>query len=348
MYNNLFSLSTCRRFRIKKTKMDNIIYSNDRTIVISCSSDTEGAVVIESGVKGIRQNAFENCSKITEVIIPKGVERIGSNAFKGCTMLSKVILPEGLSFLGKSAFSECFNLKSIIIPSSLTEIKEKTFYHNVNLQQITIPEGVKAIGHNSFNWCRQLKEVILPSSLFSLGNAFVDCEALSQVTIKSEEIFHRLDTNKIFNGCDNLKKIHKIIDTYIDVYIYKDYEKCSKNLSDPSVIKPHAFTSKKPLPEYVILNLRIPENVSEIKHHAFYKCLQLGSVEIPGTVSEIPEYAFAGCTKLKKVIIHEGVKTISDYAFDGCSNLEQIKMPTSLKKISEKAFSECYKLTINS
>ena len=320
-----------------------LIYSEDGTILISCPRDFDGTVVIPKGTKGIRQNAFEDCSKITNVIVPEGVEKIGSKAFQGCLMLSKVVLPDGLSYLGKSAFSRCYNLQSVTVPASLTVLKDNTFYYNVNLQEVVIPEGVKEIGNNCFNWCRLLEKVVLPSSLCKLGTAFVDCESLSQVTIKSETVLANLDEYKSFKGCKKLKQIHKLIDVNMDICIdgIKANTSCSKFRQKYMRIKSYAFTDKKTFPEFARFNCCIPDYCLEIGHHAFYKCSIIEKVEIPGTISVIPEYAFAGCTNLKEVIIHDGVKKIEDYAFEGCSNLVNIKLPDSLISVSENAFNGC-------
>ena len=49
-----------------------------------------------SKLQTIENNAFENCTSLTEITIPSEVTTIGSDIFRGCTNLQTIILPAGL------------------------------------------------------------------------------------------------------------------------------------------------------------------------------------------------------------------------------------------------------------
>ena len=46
----------------------------------------EKKVTIPEGVTIIGENAFENCTSLTEINIPDSVTSIGKGAFKGCNI----------------------------------------------------------------------------------------------------------------------------------------------------------------------------------------------------------------------------------------------------------------------
>ena len=60
-------------------------------------------------VSSIEENAFYNCSSLTEVIIPDTVSKVGGYAFRGCTSLTKVFIPQNTS-IGENTFYGCNSL----------------------------------------------------------------------------------------------------------------------------------------------------------------------------------------------------------------------------------------------
>ena len=89
----------------------------------------------------------------------------------------------------------------------------------------------------------------------------------------------------------------------------------------------------------------IPDSVTSIGDHAFYKCYSLTSIKIPNSVTNIGEYAFLNCENLTSIIIPNSVTSIGDHAFAGCESLTSINIPNSVTSISNHAFDECYSLT---
>lgn len=64
-------------------------------------------------------DAFEDCTALTDVIIRDGVKTIGSNAFKGCSSLANVTLPDSLTYIDSFAFSKCNKLKTLDLPDNM-------------------------------------------------------------------------------------------------------------------------------------------------------------------------------------------------------------------------------------
>ena len=61
--------------------VNNMLYSKDGSTFILCPAQTEGKVVLENGVTEIKECAFANCTKITDIVIPDTVSKIDDNAF---------------------------------------------------------------------------------------------------------------------------------------------------------------------------------------------------------------------------------------------------------------------------
>ena len=66
-------------------------------------------------VTSIGNNAFRDCTSLTEVKIPDSVINIGDYAFYGCTSLTGITIPDGVTSVGFQTFSGCISLKEIAI-----------------------------------------------------------------------------------------------------------------------------------------------------------------------------------------------------------------------------------------
>ena len=53
--------------------------------------------MVPEGVTAIGEEAFFDCTDLTQIILPEGLKVVKEAAFDGCTALTKVILPDPLS-----------------------------------------------------------------------------------------------------------------------------------------------------------------------------------------------------------------------------------------------------------
>lgn len=93
-----------------------------------------------------------------------------------------------------------------------------------------------------------------------------------------------------------------------------------------------------------VIEIVIPEGVTQIGQRAFCSCSKLATVSIPDSVNSIGEHAFEWCTSLTSVIIPENVTCIEASTFNGCTNLTSITLPDSVISIGACAFQECTSL----
>ena len=89
----------------------------------------------------------------------------------------------------------------------------------------------------------------------------------------------------------------------------------------------------------------VPDNWTEIRASAFYRCTKLQSITILNNIATIGESAFSVCTSLKSITIPSSVTTIKAYAFNMCSKLTDVTLPSSLTTLGASVFAKCGVLT---
>ena len=184
--------------------------------------------VLITDITEIGDDAFLNCSGLTNVTIPDSVTKIGCYSFSGCSGLTNMSIPNSVTSIGAYAFSHCSGLTgklripnsitnigysafggcltgSLTIPNSMTCIPPGAFYGCSGLTSVTIPRSVKSIWRDAFCGCRGLTGVTIPDSVTGIGrNAFVSCTGLTDVIIPPSVI---IIGDTPFGGC-NLKRIY--------------------------------------------------------------------------------------------------------------------------------------------
>ena len=213
-----------------------------------CDRLTE--VVFNEDLYKIGKSTFSGCSSLKSIVLPSTIIDIGHRAFYGCSCLMEVVLHEGIIQIGSKAFGHCSSLQSITLPSSLTVIDNCTFSNCINLEQVVLNEGLYKIGQSAFYDCSSLKSITIPSTVTKIGkSAFANCNRLTEIVLN-----------------DGLKKIGNF-----------------------------AFNECKSLQ-----SITIPFTVIEIDQNAFYSCNRLREIEFHGVVQTIGAKAFAYCSALEK------------------------------------------------
>ena len=61
--------------------VDNVLFNKDKTELLMCARNKNGTYIIPSGVKGVAENAFVDCSDITALMIPISLEYFNLDVF---------------------------------------------------------------------------------------------------------------------------------------------------------------------------------------------------------------------------------------------------------------------------
>lgn len=138
-------------------------------------------------------------------------------------------------------------------------------------ENASIPDdgSVTSIGEWAFSGCSRLTSIAIPASVTK-----IDCTA--------------------FDSCTSLKGVYI---TDIAAWCGILFKKPDKG----SFHYPLEYARNLYLNGTLVSELVIPDGVTSIGEHAFYRCKSLTSVVIPDSVTEIGEYAFESCTNLKTV-----------------------------------------------
>ena len=148
----------------------------------NCTNLTD--ITIPSSVTSIGKYAFQACTSITSIDIPSSVTSIGEAAFLYCTSLTSITIPEGVTSMGPAAFYGCSSLASVTIPSTITSISNRAFRECTSLVSINIPSSVTSIDECAFQTCTSLVSIDIPSSVTNIGqSAFLNCTSLISITI---------------------------------------------------------------------------------------------------------------------------------------------------------------------
>ena len=132
----------------------------------------------------IEENAFAECSSLTEAEIHHKVKIIGKQAFYKCVSLRKVSIGDSVECIGESAFAKCGELQNITIGSGVLLIGECAFKNCIKLEKIEIPGNVNTIDKGAFKGCSTLAKVVLAEGVKIVEcHAFKECKALKEVEI---------------------------------------------------------------------------------------------------------------------------------------------------------------------
>lgn len=282
--------------------------------------------VFPPNVKVIGEDAFADCTGLTEINLPEGLETIKTTAFFNCGF-TEVKIPDSVTTIGDGAFSDCSDLKSFdgkfasedkrcliqdgrlltfapaelteyTIPEGVTAIGGWAFVEAMDLTKVTFPDGLESIGPDAFSHCG-LTTLELPETLKTIGdNSFIDNRNVQ--TIKIPDSVTTLGQG-VFINCRGLESI--TIGKGITKIPYETFYGCLK-------------LSK--------VNFASDNNITSIEAEAFYQCHALAEITLPVKVTKIEADAFKECFNLKNLTIGGAIQTIGTHAFDTCTALETI------------------------
>ena len=318
----------------------NITNATNKTVAVTYSGssyssvDNEyiGSVVIPESVSyngkvysvtSIEERAFFRCSGLTSVTIPNSVTSIGNDAFWYCSGLTSITIPNSVTSIGSGAFESCSGLKEVHITDLVAwcnidfgNYYANPMYYSDNLYlnggivtNLVIPDGVTEIKDYAFRGCPSLTSITIPNSVKSIGES-------------------------AFYNCDGLKEVHI---TDLVAWCSIDFEGSSAN--------PLYYAQNLYLNNELITELVIPNGVTSIGNHAFYRCKGLTSITIPNSVTSIGSGAFEHCTGLTSITIPNSVTSIGEHAFSSCSGLTNVTIGNSVTSIGRWAFQYCSGLT---
>ena len=290
------------------------------------------AVVIQTGVQNILNNAFTGCTALTAVTLPAGLSVIKDYAFEGCTALEAITIPNGVSRLGFSAFNACTSLKNIIVPSSVTNVGARAFYGCSQFFSATFKgKTAPVFGSSAFTGCAAGFKIFYPIGGAGYTGLGYTAEAID-VTLETEGYSFDTasgtltiasndgSTNWRNSGIDKAAVKSVVIQSNVTYILDNAFKDCT-SLTDVS----------------------IPGSVEYIGKYAFNMCSSLTHITLPGSLLSIGDEAFFNCTKLETINIPDGVTYVGIEALANTA-LSSITIPNSVQTLGQGVFCYCSRL----
>ena len=326
-------------------------------------------ITIPSSVTIIDSSVFSRCTNLSNVSIDAEnslLSNIGDNAFSECTSLTEIILPNSTLYILASAF-EGSALASITIPNSVSYFGLKAFYNCHNLTSITIPSAVTFIGAEAFANCDNLNIVNYNAKNCTQygSNIFYGSGTNDSVTLNIGSEVTKIPSTQFSNS--NVSVVNFTENSKCTSIGASAFSGCKKltTIEIPSLVTEigsSAFSGSG------LTTITIPNSVTSLGQTVFDSCSALevvnfnmaniasgsrgtsifknaGSenlltINFGSDVESIPTNFCREMSNLKAVNFAENSKiaTIGDYAFSYCQNLTEISLPNSVTLLGTAAF----------
>ncbi len=262
-------------------------------------NEHEGVCYLGDGKNPYKFLTHAKDDTITETNIHEDTEYICYNAFNRCLELKSISVPRKVEIIGSYAFS-CYYAESIHISEGVKIIASNAFSSVTKCTELSLPKSLKEIHKSAFSHCRSLSTVTIPKNVeFIGGGAFGGCDKLEEINVHSRNRFYKS----------------------VDGVLY------SKDMTHL-----HTYPMNKSGETFVI-----PDSVKTIGFKAFYRSLNMKTLECGDGLEEIHIYAFL-FSRVETVRVNEGLKRIEDNAFGSSNLLMQINLPSTLEYIGDQAF----------
>lgn len=251
------------------------------------SNLAEIVVSDEAVLERIGDQAFANCSSLTEYSLPATVKTVGEEAFIGCSALTEFTVGANAESIGINTFLGCEALTAINVDaenlyySSRDGVlfdKDKTnlieYPYGKTTESYTVPATVSEIGAWAFFGNKTLRTIDLNQAIMVRKYAFAECSNLTAISadkIKYAEIGVVEETPWLNNKTNDFIMLGGAL---------LEYRGSAKAVSLETAvsISPFAFAENKNLKSITIKN-----GLVNIGERAFYKCENLSAVYMNNT-----------------------------------------------------------------
>ncbi len=230
-----------------------LLLNKEKSILLFCVPTLEGELVVPSTVIAIANNAFKNCSNLTDIVIPKSVKSIGTiaNAIDLSTIYK-------LSSMFQNDNSEQTNNKFM-------SINERVMNIVTNQVRNTVKQNAK----------HTIKTIMNSSSKSLLSTLISPFSSVTDFVLSKYKIFS-IYNPLVFESCLKLSSIK--VDPKNNTFSTND---------DNTIL----FNKFKEQLLFCVPTLKgnviIPQSVSLIMNCAFNNCADITSINIPPSVNYI-------------------------------------------------------------
>lgn len=251
------------------------------------STTISGQISIPATFKGkpvneIEANAFENCSKITDIFFTSSIQTIGSSAFYNTEIITYTNASSGANICevkGLPVTSGSWKYAEKL-DNSLIIVKYLGSSSTVSVPNLINEKIVKNIHSYCFSSKDKIQSITIPNSVISIGSG-------------------------AFSGCNGLTKVN-ITDLAAWFKITFDNE-----YANPLNYAHHLYLNNTELTE-----ITIPNSITKINNYALCGASSITLITIPSSVTSIGSYAFSNCSSMQRIFIPRNVTVIENYSFN--------------------------------
>lgn len=251
------------------------------------STTISGQISIPATFKGkpvneIEANAFENCSKITDIFFTSSIQTIGSSAFYNTGIITYTNASSGANICevkGLPVTSGSWKYAEKL-DNSLIIVKYLGSSSTVSVPNLINEKIVKNIHSYCFSSKDKIQSITIPNSVISIGSG-------------------------AFSGCSGLTKVN-ITDLAAWFKITFDNE-----YANPLYYAHHLYLNNTELTE-----ITIPNSITKINANVLAGASSITSITIPSSVTSIGDYAFSNCSAMQRIFIPRNVTVIENYSFN--------------------------------
>ena len=321
-------------------------------------------VIVGDGVQYIYDDAFANCTSLTDVTLGRGIVQLGRltftenvsvhisdfdafcltaetftewptncNIYADGNLLTEFVSPETMQTVPANMFKNYGKLEKIVLTNVVT-IGENAFENCTNLATADMGDCLQGIESFAFQNCG-LKEIVIPDSVVSVDcQAFYMCQQATKLHLGK-----KLTTfgDYSFASLDSLKEITSTPDAefvYAETgsrYIFSD----TNGVTSADVSSEISILFDKS--EIETINI----NSGTGKSFSLRGNTKVTSVTMADSVTTISQNAFSGCTALSQIQLSPNITVIGRYAFSDCTALSQIQLSPNITVIGSYAFRNC-------
>lgn len=251
------------------------------------STTISGQISIPATFKGkpvneIEANAFENCSKITDIFFTSSIQTIGSSAFYNTEIITYTNASSGANICevkGLPVTSGSWKYAEKL-DNSLIIVKYLGSSSTVSVPNLINEKIVKNIHSYCFSSKDKIQSITIPNSVISIGSG-------------------------AFSGCNGLTKVNI---TDLAAWFNISF---SSSASNPLYYAQHLYLNNTELTE-----ITVPSSITKINNYALYGASSITSITIPSSVTSIGDYAFSNCSAMQRIFIPRNVTVIENYSFN--------------------------------
>ncbi len=326
-----------------------------------------------TSLRRIGANAFEGCASLETAALPDGLRELESEAFAKCTSLKFAGIPSSVKKMEYDIFDGCTSLEEINIdldkiPSSwdedflegcnatvhlfdcrgytpISKMRLKPYAYGENkftvlgpvewgcIENLNLHPDIVDIAKEAFKEQLKLRSFKANAPYVVIGSSAFELSGVKHIDFKDGYI----GDSAFLATCVE----RAILAKGFDYSAYRDS-------SVKSFVFAEGTEPTSSIPAYTFYHtrfteLKIPDEITDISHHAFKDCVNLVELDL-GRVTRIGESGFESCGALKEIIFPRNNCLIWERAFKDCFALQRVEIQDG-NSVSEGMFEGCISLT---